>query len=89
LPMLRPTLVLCTILSCISALKVFGEIYVMTGGGPQNGTLTMVFYIYNRAFEGFEMGYSAALALVLATVVGLISYVNVRWFQEGGMQGYD
>ncbi len=89
LPMLRPTLALCTILSCISALKVFGEIYVMTGGGPQNGTLTMVFYIYNRAFEGFEMGYSAALALVLATVVGLISYVNVRWFQEGGMQGYD
>lgn len=89
LPMLRPTLVLCTILSCISALKVFGEIYVMTGGGPQNGTLTMVFYIYNRAFEGFEMGYSAALALVLAMVVGLISYVNVRWFQEGGMQGYD
>jgi len=89
LPMLRPTLALCTILSCISALKVFGEIYVMTGGGPQNGTLTMVFYIYNRAFEGFEMGYSAALALVLALVVGFISYLNLRWFQEGGLQSYD
>ncbi len=89
LPMLRPTLVLCTILSCISALKVFGEIYVMTGGGPRNGTLTMVFYIYSRAFESFEMGYSAALALVLALVVGIVSYLNLRCFQEGGLQSYD
>lgn len=88
LPLLRPTIALCTIISCISALKVFGEIYVMTAGGPQNGTLTMVFYIYNRAFEGFEMGYSAALSLVLALVVGAISYVNYRYFQEGGLKSY-
>lgn len=88
LPLLRPTIALCTIISCISALKVFGEIYVMTAGGPQNGTLTMVFYIYNRAFEGFEMGYSAALSLVLALVVGVISYVNYRYFQEGGLKSY-
>lgn len=88
LPLLRPTLALCTILSCISALKVFGEIYVMTAGGPENGTLTMVFYIYSRAFEGFEMGYSSALSLVLALVVGAISYLNYRYFQEGGLQSY-
>lgn len=88
LPLLRPTIALCTIISCISALKVFGEIYVMTAGGPQNGTLTMVFYIYNRAFEGFEMGYSAALSLVLAAVVGVISYLNYRYFQEGGLKSY-
>lgn len=88
LPLLRPTLALCTLLSCISALKVFGEIYVMTAGGPQNGTLTMVYYLYNRAFETFEMGYSAALALVLALVVGVVSYLNYRYFREGGLQGY-
>ncbi len=88
LPLLRPTIALCTIISCISALKVFGEIYVMTAGGPQNGTLTMVFYIYNRAFEGFEMGYSAAISLVLALVVGAISYLNYRYFQEGGLSSY-
>jgi len=88
LPLLRPTIALCTIISCISALKVFGEIYVMTAGGPQNGTLTMVFYIYNRAFEGFEMGYSAAISLVLACVVGAVSYLNYRYFQEGGLQSY-
>lgn len=88
LPLLRPTVALCSIISCISALKVFGEIYVMTAGGPQNGTLTMVFYIYSRAFEGFEMGYSAALSLVLALVVSAISFLNYRYFREGGLQSY-
>lgn len=88
LPLLRPTIALCTMISCISALKVFGEIYVMTQGGPQNGSLTMVYYIYDRAFLNFEMGYSAALSLVLALVVGAISYVNYRWFREGGLSSY-
>ena len=46
-PMLKPTVALCTIISCISALKVFGEIFVMTPqGGPDQSTLTMVYYIY-------------------------------------------
>lgn len=88
IPLLRPTVALCTIISCISALKVFGEIYVMTGGGPENGTLTMVFYIYNQAFEQFNMGYSSAIALVLAGIVGVISYINVRYFREGGLSSY-
>jgi putative chitobiose transport system permease protein len=88
LPLLRPTLALCTILSCISALKVFGEIYVMTGGGPQNGTLTLGYYIYQKAFESYEMGYAAALSLVLALVVALFSWLAVRYFREGGISSY-
>lgn len=88
LPLLKPTIALCTIISSISALKVFGEIYVMTGGGPENGTLTMVYYIFNKAFTEFEMGYAAALALVLAFFVGIISYLNVSFFKKGGLQYY-
>lgn len=89
LPMLKPTVALCSIISCISALKVFGEIYVMTPqGGPNQSTLTMVYYIYLKAFEDFDMGYSAAVALVLAGVVGVISWINVRYFQDGGLNSY-
>ncbi|MFP4498621.1 MAG: carbohydrate ABC transporter permease [Vulcanimicrobiota bacterium] len=88
LPLLKPTIALCTIISCISALKVFGEIYVMTGGGPENGTLTMVYYIFTKAFMEFEMGYAAALALVLAVFVGIISFINVKFFQKGGLSYY-
>ncbi|MEW6282286.1 MAG: sugar ABC transporter permease [Candidatus Eremiobacterota bacterium] len=88
IPLLKPTVALCSIISCISALKVFGEIYVMTEGGPENGTLTMVYYIYDRAFEHYQMGYSSAVSLVLAVVVGIISYLNVSAFREGGLQSY-
>lgn len=87
-PLLKPTIALCVIISCISALKVFGEIYVMTGGGPEYGTQTMVFYIFTKAFNDFQMGYAAALAMVLGVFVGIISYVNVTFFKEGGLQYY-
>lgn len=88
-PMLKPTIALCSIISCISALKVFGEIFVMTPqGGPNQSTLTMVYYIYLKAFEDFDIGYSAAIALVLAGVVGIISWINVRYFQDGGLNSY-
>lgn len=88
-PLLRPTVALCTIISCISALKVFGEIFVMTPqGGPEQSTLTMVYYIYQKGFEDFDLGYSAAIALVLAGVVGIISWINVRYFKDGGLTSY-
>ena len=88
MPLLKPTIALCSIISCISALKVFGEIFVMTKGGPENGTLTMVYYIFNKAFTEFDMGYAAALALVLAFFVAAISYINMVFFKKGGLQYY-
>ena len=88
IPLLKPTIALCAIISCISALKVFGEIFVMTQGGPEYGTLTMVYYIYNKAFIEFDMGYAAALALVLAFFVAVVSYVNTAFFKKGGLQYY-
>lgn len=88
-PLLKPTVALCTIISCISAVKVFGEIFVMTPqGGPNQSTLTLVYYIYQMGFEDFDMGYSAAIALVLAGVVGIISWLNVRYFRDGGLNSY-
>jgi len=87
-PLLKPSIALCTIISCISALKVFGEIYVMTKGGPEHGTLTMVYYIFNQAFMDFDMGYAAALALVLALFVGVVSSINTALFKEGGLKYY-
>lgn len=88
LPLLKPSIALCAIISCISALKVFGEIYVMTQGGPEHGTLTMVYYIFGKAFNEFNMGYASALSLVLAVFVGIISYINIRFFREGGLKYY-
>lgn len=88
LPLLKPSIALCTMLSCISAVKVFTEIYIITGGGPRSGTLTLAYYIYQKAFESFEMGYAAAIALCLAAVVGAVSLLNYALFREGGINYY-
>ncbi|MHB2018892.1 MAG: carbohydrate ABC transporter permease [Candidatus Xenobia bacterium] len=86
LPLLMPTVAMCTIISCISAVRVFGEIWVMTKGGPENSTLTLGWYIYTKGFTEFDMGYAAALALVMAAFVGLVSLMNVAFFKEGGLK---
>ncbi|MFH1453070.1 MAG: sugar ABC transporter permease [Armatimonadota bacterium] len=88
IPLLMPIIALCSIISCISALKVFGEIYVMTQGGPDHATDTMVYYIFSKAFMQFDMGYAAAIALVLAVFVGIISIINIAFFRKGGLQYY-
>lgn len=87
-PLLRPTVALCTIVSCISAFKVFTEIFIMTQGGPEHATLTLGYYIFQAAFVEYRTGYAAALSLVLGLFVGAISYVNIRFFREGGMTYY-
>lgn len=73
LPLIKPAAAVCSLLSLISALKVFTEIYIMTGGGPQGSTLTASYYIYTTAFEYFDMGYAAAIALLLAAVIAIAS----------------
>lgn len=88
MPLIRPTMLLCCVISCLGALKVFGEIYVMTGGGPENSTVTMVYYIFMKGFNDFQMGYASALAVIFAVILGFISYLNVKLFNEGGLQYY-
>lgn len=81
LPHLMPTLALVTTISSISALKVFAEIYVMTKGGPLNSSKTIVYYIYERAFENLDLGLASAAAVILLCIVMVFSIVNVVFFE--------
>lgn len=56
IPHIMPTIALVTTISSISAMKIFAEIYVMTKGGPLNSTKTIVYYIYEKAFENLDLG---------------------------------
>ncbi len=69
LPNLRPTLVLVTITTTLFTLRSFEPVYVMTGGGPLNRTTILVYYIYEQAFNQFDLGYAAAASVVLFTVI--------------------
>jgi putative chitobiose transport system permease protein len=77
-PLLKPQIALVAVMSSIGAMKVFEEVYVMTQGGPLDSTKTLVFYLYEAAFVDFEMGYAAAIGVVLFVMTLVLSLINLR-----------
>ncbi len=77
LPMLSPTIFFLAIILIIGAFQLFGESYVMTGGGPGYATMTVVQYIYQSAFSYFRMGKGAALSWVL--FVAIFALTLAQW----------
>ena len=69
LPMLTPTIFFNLVMNVINSFQVFSASFIMTQGGPNNATLTMVLYLYQRAFEQLRFGYASVLAWVLFTVI--------------------
>ena len=86
IPHIMPTIALVTTISAISAMKVFAEIYVMTKGGPLNSSKTIVYYIYERAFENLDLGYASAMAVVLLIIVMVFSLINIFCFERNKYQ---
>jgi multiple sugar transport system permease protein len=70
LPLLRPSLALCTILIITGALLAFEQFYVLTNGGPDNATVTLVIVIVREAFSFLDLGSAAAISMVV--LAGLI-----------------
>ncbi len=86
IPHIMPTIALVSTISAISAMKVFAEIYVMTKGGPLNSSKTIVYYIYERAFENLDLGYASAMAVILLIIVMIFSLVNILFFEKNKYQ---
>ena len=69
LPMMSPTLFFVFIVSVINALQTFGEINILTQGGPAGATSVIVYSIYREAFFNFHFSYASAQALVLFLII--------------------
>lgn len=82
IPHLMPTIALVVTVSSISALKVFAEIYVMTKGGPLNSTKTIVYYIYERAFENLDLSMASCASVVLLAIILVFSFINITFFEN-------
>jgi len=80
LPLIAPTLYFLLITSTISSFQVFNQVYMMTQppGGPLGTTNVAVFYLYEKGFVDFEMGYASALALVLFLLVFIITLFQFK-----------
>ena len=84
LPGLRPQIVFVAVISSLAALKVFDEIYVLTGatGGILDSGVTMVFYLGRQAVRLDHAGYAAAVAIVLLAITLVFSMINVRLLER-------
>ena len=79
LPLMRPYLVLVAVISAISATKVFEEVFIMTQGGPLNSSKTVVYYVYQQAFQNLEVSYACTIGLALFLVVLTLSLIRLRF----------
>ncbi|NLI22925.1 MAG: sugar ABC transporter permease [Clostridiales bacterium] len=80
LPLIAPSIFLVTIMTVIGSLKVFGQIYSLTGGGPGNSSYVFVYYIYQQAFRFYEFGYASAISAILFLIILILTLAqwNVR-----------
>jgi putative chitobiose transport system permease protein len=76
-PLMRPYLLLVAVISAISATKVFEEVYVMTRGGPNHASETLVYYLYNKAFGELEMSYACTIGLVMFLIILGLSVIRL------------
>jgi multiple sugar transport system permease protein len=82
LPLLRKTIALSLIFSIAGSMLAFDQFYIMTGGGPQNKTVTVVYHIYNTSFISFDLGYGAAMSVVLMVILMIISGIQLFLLRE-------
>ena len=82
LPLIRPSLALCTILCVTGSLLAFDQFYILTKGGPDNSTLTVVQLIYNAAFQGRnDLGLAAALSIIVLAALLVLNLGQFRWLR--------
>lgn len=79
-PLLKPTTVYLLILGVIGSLQLFGPIYILTKGGPDFATTTVVYQIYDTFFDLGEVGIAAAESFILGAVIVVISLIQYRFF---------
>jgi len=83
LPMLRPTAAFIVVISTIGALQIFGSIFILTGGGPVNATTTVVYQIYNEAFNFGRFGYASALSILFFVIILIITLIQSKYLRFG------
>ncbi len=78
LPLLSPTTFFVLVITLINAFQVFEQTYVLTKGGPANSTVTLSYYVYQNAFQFFQMGKAAAVAYVLFAFLFALTLAQFR-----------
>jgi multiple sugar transport system permease protein len=79
LPLISPTTFFLTIMAVISSFQVFDQAYIMTGGGPAKASTTLVYLVWNTAFQEFYMGRASAIALMLFVMILIVTLIQFKF----------
>jgi ABC-type sugar transport system permease subunit len=82
LPLLKPLLLVLTVISTIWDFKVFDQVYVMTQGGPARSTEVLAITTWREAFTRYNFGLAGALAIALFVILTAITIVYIRMVRE-------
>jgi ABC-type sugar transport system permease subunit len=82
IPLLQRTTTLIVILQVLASLKVFDQIYLLTGGGPDGATRSIIEYIYEQGFQSYRLGYAAAMSYVFFVLILIISVAQFVLFSR-------
>lgn len=77
-PGLRRTILLVVVLQIIASFQIFGQVFIMTRGGPGGATRVLIQHIYESGFRDFSLGYASALSLFLFVVMLIVSYFQFQ-----------
>lgn len=83
IPMVKSIMLFVSITSTIGTLQLFDESFVLTGGGPNNATITIGHYLYNTGFSYYKFGYAAAISYALVVIIGILSIIQFRMSKGG------
>lgn len=76
LPLMTPTMFFASVITFIGAFQIFDPVQIITGGGPNDSTITAVMYLYQTGFQAFQIGYASAIALVVFAVIMLVTVLQ-------------
>ncbi len=78
IPSVQPTTIYITIINIIAVLKIFVVIQLLTGGGPNNGSVTLMYYLYNNAFKYNQLGIASAVGVIMFAITLLLSIPQLK-----------
>lgn len=77
-PSLLPTTLYIVVITTINSFQCFSLIQLLTNGGPNYSTTTIMYYLYEKAFKLSEYGYANTMGVFLAALIGLISFAQFK-----------
>jgi multiple sugar transport system permease protein len=83
IPLLKRSIALSLVVSVIGSLLAFSQFFIITDGGPGSSTQSVVMQIYETFFTSFNVGTASAMSIVLVVVVGVITFVQLRFLRSG------